>query len=164
MVFQRKARRIAPVFLVTMLFLITALPALADPPEFSTYELSGDFVLAECDGFDVIDEYAGTVHRTQFYDKGGELIRMKNHVDVWDRIYNSVTGYEVWSRWANTTFHDIPSGGYTIAGVGWNVTVPGAGAVWFDAGHCVYDPVTDEETCTGNEQYDPEPVCEAMDR
>lgn len=160
---DRKFAGTLPALLALVLLLVTALPALAYPPERSEYPIEDAFTLAECDGFDVIDEFAGTVYQTRFYNGDGNLTSYKNRVRVRDRIYNSVTGYEVWSVWHNTTFHET-DGSYTIAGVGWNVTVPGAGAVWFDAGHCEYDPDVGYQVCTGHAEYDEDVICAAMDR
>lgn len=160
---NRRLPRALPVFLALALVLVAALPALAYPPEHLTYEIDDEFVLAACDGFDVVDEFSGTVYQTRFFDKDGNLTRYQNRVDVRDRIYNSVTGYEIWSVWHNTTFHQT-DGDYTIAGVGWNATVPGTGVAWFDAGHCIHDDAVGYDVCTGNYTYDEAGLCDAMDQ
>ena len=162
----RRIIRIAPAILALAMLIITAVPVLAGPPEHETIPIDKDeFVLAVCDGFDVMDEYEGTRQRTTFFDQDGNIKKIVEHNKVRDRIYNSETGFEVHSRWANTVLWDSTRTNWeAITGLGWNVTVPGYGAVWFEAHHCTNDPDSGSIVCHGKDLYDEDGLCEAMNQ
>jgi hypothetical protein len=165
------SKRRVMILLVALLFatvyLVRAGSALAVPPEQRTIETSGSFVLAECDGFDVIDEYEGRTMVTQFYDQNGEIVRMMFQQFDHDRVYNSVTGFSVSNRFVvNQTIYPAEEEVY-IRGLAYNITVPGYGIVMFDSGLGVFYYVDGEYILVkfaGNYQDDPGLLCEAMDQ
>jgi hypothetical protein len=141
--------------------------ALAIPPERFTIPTSGTFVLAECDGFDVMDEFSGRLTVTEFYDQNGELVRLTFQQFDHDRIYNSVTGFSVSSRFVvNQTLYP-DAGELYIRGLAFNITVPGYGIVFFDSGLGVFYNVEGQWVLVkfaGNYQPDTELLCAAMDQ
>jgi hypothetical protein len=155
------------VLLISAVYLAQAGLALAVPPERITIETGGTFVLAECDGFDVVDEYSGRLTVTEFYDQNGELVRLTLQQFDHDRIYNSVTGFSVSSRFAfNQTVYP-EEGEVYIRGLAFNITVPGYGIVFFDSGLGVFYNVDGQWVLVkfaGNYQPDTELLCEAMDQ
>jgi hypothetical protein len=153
--------------LFAAVYLAGAGSALATPPERIMIPTSGSFVLAECDGFDVIDEFEGMAMITEFYDQNGDLVRLMYQQFDHDRIYNSVTGFSVSSRFAvNTTIYPEEGEAY-IRGIAFNITVPGYGIVMFDSGLGVFHNVDGSWTLVkfaGNYQADIDLLCEAMDQ
>ena len=155
------------VVVTAIILLVGALPALAMPPARFTIPIAGSFVLAECDGFGVIDEYSGWFTRTDFYDSEGNVVRITGFVKTEDRIYNSETGFSVHSTYAVTETLDPESGATFLRGVAFNITVPGYGPVFFDAGLGVYLIVDGSyvlEKLVGNIQFDTAALCTAMDQ
>lgn len=141
--------------------------ALATPPDRITIPTSGTFVLAECDGFEVRDEFSGRLTVTQFYNQNGELVRLTFQQFDHDRIYNSVTGFSVRSRFVvNQTLYP-DEGELYVRGLAYNITVPGYGIVTFDSGLGVFYNVDDQWVLVkfaGNYRDDPELLCEAMNQ
>lgn len=164
---NRRLMILAGALLLATLYLAGAGPALAIPPERITIPTGGSFVLAECDGFEVIDEFEGRATITQFYNQNGELVRLMYQQFDHDRIYNSVTGFSVRSRFAvNQTIYPEEEEVY-IRGIAYNITVPGYGIVMFDSGLGVFYNVEGQYVLVkfaGNYQDDPELLCEAMDQ
>lgn len=155
------------VLLLLALFATTVAPALATPPDRETVPLAGSFVLAECDGFNVIDEYSGWATLTYFYDDNGNLVRITYHGSTRDRIYNSVTGFAVYSNFAYNQALDPAINEYFIRGLAYNITVPGYGIVYFDSGLGIFvyeDGEFVELQFSGNYQADTGVLCEAMDQ
>lgn len=153
--------------LLIVVFLAGAMPALATPPERFTAQASGSFILAECDGFDVIDEYSGWFTITDFYDEHGDLERSAFHATMHDRIYNSATGFEVKNTYAFNQTFDPDTNEFFIRGLAYNVTVPDYGIVYFDAGLGIFVLVDGgfvEVKFSGNYQADTEILCEAMNQ
>lgn len=153
--------------LAVVVALIGAVPALANPPDRVMIPIEGSFTLAECDGFDVIDEYSGWVTLTDFYDQNGDLVRSTYHGSTHDRIYNSVTGFDDFSNFAyNQTIYPATDE-YFIRGLAYNLTIPGYGIVFFDSGLGIFLYVDDEFVevkFSGNYQTDSAELCEAMDQ
>jgi hypothetical protein len=155
------------VLLISAVYLAGARLALAMPPERITIPTSGSFVLAECDGFDVIDEYAGMAMITEHYNQNGELVRLVYQQFDHDTVYNSVTGFSVSSRFAvNQTIYPEKGEAY-IRGIAFNITVPGYGVVMFDSGLGVFhneDGDWNLVKFAGKYQEDIDLLCEAMDQ
>ena len=164
---NRSVLKLITVLLLTGIFLAAATPALAVAPEMFTIPVSGAFVVAECDGFEVIDEYTGTLTITEFYNRDGELERLTFQENSQDRIYNSVNGFSVTSKYTvNQTLYPDTSELY-IRGVAYNITVPGYGIVYFDSGLGVYYIENGNYNLVkfaGNYQADTSALCEAMDQ
>jgi hypothetical protein len=73
---SKRAPILVAALLVAAWYLAATGVTLATPPERRTIETSDTFVLAECDGFDIMDEYSGWLTITEFYDYTGELKRL----------------------------------------------------------------------------------------
>lgn len=150
-----------------LLFMVAVTPALANPPDIVTVPISGSFVLAKCDGFDVIDEYTGWATVKNFYDNDGNWVTSTRHVITFDRVYNSVTGFDVFYNYAVNTTFDPAINEYFIRGMAFNIIVPGYGIVYFDSGLGIFlfvDGQFVEVQFSGNFQGDTELLCEAMDQ
>jgi hypothetical protein len=164
---KRRLVILVVVFLFSVVYMAQAGLALARPPERITIETGGTFVLAQCDGFDVMDEFSGRLTVTEFYDQNGDLVRLTFQQFDHDRIYNSVTGFSVSSRSAvNQTLYP-DEGEIYIRGIAFNITVPGYGIVFFDSGLGVFYNVEGQWVLVkfaGNYQPDTELLCEAMDQ
>jgi hypothetical protein len=153
--------------LIAVLVLASALPALADSPEVMLG--SGDYVLAECGDFDVRDAYSERFWITEKYDEQGNLEQLTFHGFAHDRVYNSVTGYEVKSRY---TFHDtldVAADQWHSRGIVYKINVPGYGSVYADLGMRIYTDLDgwnyDELVrSAGRMQRDEAALCEAMDQ
>jgi hypothetical protein len=152
--------------LMIVTLLAGAMPTLAAPPERFTSQDSGSYIVAECDGFDVIDEYSGWFTITDFYGENGDLQHSSFHATMHDRIYNSETGFEVKNTYAFNQAIDPDTNEFFIRGLAYNITVPGYGIVYFDAGLGIFALVDSEFVelkFSGNYQADTEILCEAMD-
>jgi hypothetical protein len=164
---KRRLMILVSALLFAALFLAGIGVVQARPPERITIPTSGTFVLAECDGFDVIDEYAGMAMITEHYNQNGDLVRLMYQQFDHDRIYNSVTGFSVASRFAvNQTLYP-DEGELYIRGIASNITVPGYGIVMFDSGLGVFHNIDGSWTLVrfaGNYQEDIDLLCEAMDQ
>jgi hypothetical protein len=163
-------RRIGKLWMVLLFAGIVLLkPGLAQatPPVSFTTPTAGTFVLAQCDGFEVIDEYTGRLTVTEFYDQNGALVRLTFQENAKDRVYNSVTGFSIDNNYAvNQTYYPSSSEIY-IRGVAFNLTVPGYGIVYFDSGLGVYYISSGNYTeikFSGNYRPDTAALCEAMDQ
>jgi hypothetical protein len=102
---KRRLMILGVVLLLSAVYLAQAGLALAVPPERRTIETTGTFVVAECDGFDVINEHSGQLTITEFYSQNGELERLMMKQSGHSRLYNTVTGSSVsHSFTANQTY------------------------------------------------------------
>ena len=150
-----------------VLILAGTMPALATPPDMLTLQDSGSFIIAECDGFDVIDEYSGWFTIADFYDENGDLEQSVFHATMHDRIYNSVTSFEAKNTFAYNQAIDPDTNEFFIRGLAYNITVPGYSIVYFDAGLGIFVLENDgfvEVKFAGNYQADTDILCEAMDQ
>ena len=156
------------VLLILLVILVGVVPAFATPPERVSYQIEGTFLVAACDGFDVLDDYSGEVTQAFRFDEDGNLLAASYHSTMQDRIYNSATGYEVSSMFVLNDRYDPDTDLYYGQGVFNNVTVPGYGLVRAHAGHYIVE--SDFTTFVwevGNGTHaDPNDdlLCEAMDR
>ena len=119
--------------LIAILF-IGATPALAESPDRLTIPITGSFLVAQCDGFDVVDTYSGSLTFQDFYDNDGNLVKSTLRIDTNEQISNSVTGYSVHNTAAYNEAIDPADNEYFIRGLSFNITVPGYGIVYFDSG------------------------------
>jgi hypothetical protein len=164
---KRRLTKCVTALLMIVVFMAGAMPALATPPDRFTVQDSGSYIVAECDGFDVIDEYSGWFTVTDFYNEDGDLERSTFHATMHDRIYNSATGFEVKNTYAFNQDIDPDTNEFFIRGLAYNITVPGYGIVYFDAGLGIYvlmDGEFVEVKFSGNYQADTAILCQAMDQ
>ena len=163
---RRLITSIATLMMIVVV-LVGAMPAFATPPDRFTRPSAATFVLAECDGFDIINDRSDWVTFTDFYDNDGDLERSTLHATLHSRIYNSVTGFEVKNTLAFNQEVNPDQTEYFIRGVAYNITVPGYGIVHFDAGLGIFVVVDDEFVelkFAGNYVDDTDYFCEAMNQ
>jgi hypothetical protein len=125
------------------------------------------FVLAQCDGFDVIQQRDGWVTFTDYYDNQGNLTNSRIHAISHESVYNSESGFEVKNTFAYN--RDVSPDGteYFIRGVANNITVPGYGIVFFDSGLGIFVVVDGdfvEVKFSGKYEADEALICEAMNQ
>lgn len=117
--------------------------AFALQPLVETFPVTSDNELfAHCGSFDIISNGEGTVRLTTYFDNAGQPIRVLLQGRYRGTLTNSVTGSFLLDSpsVANITV-DLITGVQTNVGVFFNITSPGAGNVYFDAGRVVFDGV-----------------------
>ena len=146
-------------------------PATAVPPDQFPFEVS-DSGTYDCQqfgyGFDLISEYEQSGIYKVFYDNQGNERRATQHVQWFGTITNTLTGEEfrdhgTWtSRWEIEEGVDVL---YWETGAPWTITIPGEGAVFFNAGRFVLDLVTGDVSWTGQNDWQTggqEALCNAL--
>jgi hypothetical protein len=155
----------------TMAFMLAlAGTASAIAPTTETLEpVTDDVFLIDCGDFDIRDDYVQEGTATNFYDRNGELVRIRYHFTYVDRFYNSETGKEYTATTANTIdFEDLQSGQLDAMGLEYQLTIPGVGLVVLDAGKLIYDAEENLIFESGQHQIlgsnpDTEKFCEALE-
>jgi hypothetical protein len=147
--------------------LTAAAPASADKPTITDRPIHGSYVLADCGDFQINSAYDGTLRRIITFDDEGNQIKRRSHISVFEILNNSDTGFSVQSVWQLTYVRHFESGTVMITGVGYNITIPGYGTVFFDAGRGLY--VSGEDAVeVGNINYQSQEaidaLCEGMDQ
>lgn len=132
------ARFWGALFLTAILALNTAV-AFAAAPTTVTYPLQGTVLLAQCDGFQVLDDYDITLVQTTFYDKDGNRTMMNIKIDGTDTYRHSVTGQSITMGSHFMIHNDYVEGQSSAMGLQYHLTVPGLGQVLLDVGLMVYD-------------------------
>lgn len=137
-----KAMRFAQFILVllTVILLVSvfAISAMAIPPEPDAWSWEEDFLLIACDDFDVRNHSIGSLHQKKYFDQDGTPLRIKGHNEGLDHVYNASDP----DKYLESTY----AGNYTfdltteqedevVQGVGWHITVPGYGLVYYWSGH-----------------------------
>ena len=121
--------------------------------------------MAECDGFNVLDDFSGETTEYYRYDANGDLQQINYHASMQDRIYNSATGYEVSSMFVLNDRYDPENDVYYGQGVFNNITVPGYGLVRAHVGHYIVDgDFTNFILEVGHQIFDNDLLCEAMNQ
>jgi hypothetical protein len=129
---------------VAILLLAFSFTAQAAKPVVWSDEFPDLFVLAECDGFDVMDDTYNFVSGKDFFDKDGNWIRTQMHWKALDYLYSSkypegliLTGTaSVMVRfWAGENGEDFQS----VQGLNIGIIVPGYGPLFYEAGKIVFD-------------------------
>lgn len=131
-------------FLGTLLFaLVSTLgivtPASAAPPTRSTFQLQGSQLLANCDGFQVFDDYDVTIVQVNYYNKDGTRVEIHQAIKGTDTYRQSVTGETITMGTHFMVHIDMQTLLNASAGLQYHLTVPGLGNVLIDAGRTVYD-------------------------
>lgn len=130
------ATALAMVFASTV---VTPQIALAVPPETERFDFVDSGVASECDGFDIIANYTGTVTLTTFFNAQGDPVRVQFHGRARGTLRNLDTGYTVKDAPSiRNSFFDLVKGTATHVGVDFHITVPGAGVVVLQAGRIVF--------------------------
>jgi hypothetical protein len=132
---------ISSLMLVLLMALTTITVASADGPIISgPTEYDGADVLADCGSFQVLDVYETYQLEKIYLDQQGNLVKVI--VQYWgtDTFTNSVTGKSYPMDFHNTSLIDFTASPRTnaLTGVVYRLLVPGAGAVFLDAGRIVF--------------------------
>jgi hypothetical protein len=117
-----------------------------EQPETATIHIEGTEVLANCGGFQVLDDFVLDATAYLFFDSAGNPDHAWAHVQVQDFVYNSKTG----EGFAETAaFNEelqivapLDSGMNLITeqvGLVYKLTVPGEGVVLISAGRLVFE-------------------------
>ena len=133
------ARFCGSLLFATLLALGVISPALAAPPTTRTFLLQGTQLLANCDGFQVFDDYDATVDVTTFYDKDGNRVEIHQAINGTDTYRQSVTGQSITMGTHFMVHIDLQVGQNSSAGLQYHLMIPGLGHVLLDAGRTVYD-------------------------
>ena len=116
--------------------------ASAAPPTTSTHQLLGTQVLADCDGFQVFDDYDETIGVTNFYDNDGNLIETHLAINGTDTYRQSMTGQSITMGTHYMVHIDRRTMLDSAGGLLYHLMIPGLGHVLLDAGRTVYDRTT----------------------
>ena len=104
------------------------------PQQMVTMPIDETNVLAECDGFQVLDYVTGELTVTVSFDADGKVEKFVTEIRGRHDIRNSATGEAVISRFHRRFMTDVDAGRTQIVGPAYHVTVPGHGAVLFETG------------------------------
>lgn len=117
-----------------------AIPAWASRPEVFPIYWTGTEPLADCDGFDLMDDYVIEGKLVVFSDKEGDPVRAQFHLTVTDRFYNSETGKGFFGGSNGVVaFEDLEDGQMRWGGLQYHLNIPGVGVVLIDAGTVIFD-------------------------
>ena len=114
-------------------------PVFAVPPVSTTYQMQGTQVLADCNGFQVFDDYDATVVKTDYYDKAGNRVEIHLAINGTDTYRQSVTGQSITMGSHFMVHIDTQTMMNSSSGMQYHLTIPGLGHVLLDAGRTVYD-------------------------
>lgn len=104
------------------------------PQQMVTMPIDETNVLAECDGFQVLDHVTGELILTVSYGKDGSVERFVTEIRGRHDIRNSVSGMAVISTFHRRFMNDVDKGRTQIVGPQYHLTVPGHGSVMFETG------------------------------
>jgi len=126
--------------LIVLLAPLTVSAAFAASPTTVTYPLQGTALLAECDGFQVLDDYDIAIVQTTYYDNDGNRTMLNMKIDGTDTYRQSVTGQSFTMGSHFMVHNDYQAGKFSAMGLQYHLMVPGIGQVLMDVGLLVYDP------------------------
>jgi thioredoxin reductase len=112
-------RRIAATVAGSFLMLTVAAPVMASPPSGETVTFTTDpYVIAECDGYDVVEQDDVSMRIRDFVDRTGAVVREVTHATDTGVIWRSDTGVQV-ATYADAggTFTSRADGTFTWTGV-----------------------------------------------
>lgn len=104
------------------------------PQHFFTMPVDETNVLAECDGFQILDHVVGELSVTLFLAKDGAVERVVTDTRGTHYLRNSVSGLAVNSGYHRRFMTNLDAGRTQIVGPAYHLTVPGHGAVLFETG------------------------------
>jgi hypothetical protein len=123
------------------------------PVETSGSEFGDEPTGIDCGTFEVWDDYELHWRGVEFYDDGGNVVRVVEHIWGVDRLYNPVTGTSVSGVFNNSEVVDLVNGRITENGSIFKIIVPGAGAVFIDVGKFIIDFETGLEFLAGRHDF-----------
>ena len=112
----------------------------AGPPAFEApFTVEGEAMRADCGTFLVLDRYALTFRVARHFAQDGTEVLVIEHVMATDTLVNSATGAAYTTTARSTAVIDPQGDRAAFTGVIYRLTIPGAGAVFLDAGRVVVD-------------------------
>lgn len=112
----------------------------AGPPrQLFAMPLDESYVVAECDGFQVLDHVSGELTVTGWTGKDGKLERIVTERRGRHDLRNSVKNVAVVSSFHQRFMTDVDAARTQIVGPAYHVTVPGHGSVLFETGVITFD-------------------------
>lgn len=131
---------IAGLPLLVLAAIFASAVAHASPPLSETFTFGGQDVMGSCGTFDIVTDGAGSVRLTTYFDRFGNPVRVVLHGESRGTLTNSVNGnFLVDAPSIADISVDLVAETETRVGTFFNITVPGAGKVYFEAGRLVYD-------------------------
>lgn len=109
-------------------------------PFADTFTFEEHNALGSCGTFDILVDGTGSVRLTTWFDASGNADRVTLHGNYRGTLTNSVSGFFIADApsIANVTV-DLVAQTETRVGTFFNITLPGAGNVYVEAGRLVYD-------------------------
>jgi hypothetical protein len=141
---MRRTGRCIVAVVATVVSLAVAAPASAIAPKTERFSESGTVPFASCDGFDIIVNFEQTVMITEFYDRNGDLVRVRGWFHGTGELVNTVTGKTETGSSPSMFFDNFRTETTSIVGLQFHNNVLGEGIVALDAGRIVIDWGTDE--------------------
>lgn len=140
-------RRLTLLAVVTSVLVGTALPAVAVPPETSSFEFVDEFTDEEACDFPVDVRFVGGGTERLFFDKDGNLKKVIVNLSDNGTATNPANGKTVKGHDAWTIIVEFENGEPvtdTTVGLVFHFNAPGHGIVLIDAGRVVFDLQTSE--------------------
>jgi hypothetical protein len=149
--------------LVFVMMFVMVAPASAGSPIVETIEVDDDVVAYDntlCPGIVIRKHEVYTLRLTSYFDKQGNLNRIKGHVDGFDNFYNPANPDVVLSGHFVVNFEiDLLTGEIRPAtGIPFHITAPGYGTVLVQAGRWVIYP--DGHVAGKDSMIDPKDVAQ----
>jgi hypothetical protein len=123
--------------ILAVLTVLSVIPASAAAPDIFRFEEEFSYQI-QCDGFQLDGEGLDRVRVAVFYDQEGVPVRTQIQIRYDGTLTNSLTG----QTWRDPQYamlqSDLLKGTDTFVGLIYNITVPGSGLVYIDAGRIVF--------------------------
>jgi hypothetical protein len=133
------ARLWGSLLLAVLIALGAITPTFAAPPTTSTFQLQGTQLLANCNGFQVFDDYDATIVQTNYYNQDGNRVEIHQAISGTDTYRQSVTGQSITMGTHFMVHVDTQTMLNSSAGMQYHLMIPGLGHVLLDVGRTVYD-------------------------
>ena len=130
---------------ITALSLAVSFNSLAKQPDFWSDEFSDLFVLAYCDGFNVMDDSWNVLYGKDFYDNDGNWLRTQIHWKAYDSLYSSKYPEGLYLTGTASIMTRIWGGSFeepqyqSVQGLNIGIILPGYGPLFYEAGKIVFD-------------------------
>jgi hypothetical protein len=157
------------VVLTLLLSLSSVAPAFAAKPDFFTIQVDDTIVLAECEGFSILEHVEGRVKVSTHFDRNGNFSMEVARVHLRHTLTNSETGASLSSPDVGIDKVTVNQDGSTtvaIIGVVARIVVPGEGLIFASVGRLVFDANTGETLLVAGPHDDfadlPEILCATL--
>jgi hypothetical protein len=124
--------------ILAVLTILTVIPASAARPDIIRFEEEFSYQV-QCDGFQLDGAGTDKYRVAVFYDQEGNPVRTQVQIRYDGTLTHSLTG----QTWRDPQYamvqSDLLKGTDTFVGLIYNITVPGTGLVYIDAGRIVFN-------------------------